>query len=136
MYNANSEAVPFLLGKLTRPLPSWPSVYHAMDVIANRTTPLHYDTGGAVTFYDHLVSLGQDHDARLHLNNLDGELLYKPGTSVLFSGRVLAHSVPRWFEGERTVIAHYSKDDVHNRAGVRRPLLPTQFGWWSKYLNY
>ena len=63
MYNANSKAVPFLLEKLTGSLPSWSSVYHAIDVIANWTTPLHYNTGGAVAFYNHLVSLDQDHDA-------------------------------------------------------------------------
>lgn len=133
MYDANSKAIPSLLGEMTRSIPSWPSVYHAMDIIANRISPSHTDQGSATTFYDHLVSLGQDHDARLFLDTLQGEFQYKSGTSVLFPGKVFRHSVPEWCGGERVVIAHYSKDGVHDRVNVARPLLPTQLGWWSKY---
>lgn len=104
-----------------------------MDVIANRITPRHYDQGGAVSFYDHLISLGEDHDACLLLDTLHGEFAYQAGTSALFPGKVLAHSVPEWSRGERIVIAHYSKDDVQDRMQVPRPLLPTQLGWWSKH---
>jgi hypothetical protein len=124
-----------LLEELKRNLPTWPTVYHAMDIIANQVVPQHYDRGGAVTSYDHLVSLGEDHDAHLLLHNLDGEFGYQSGTSVLFSGKVLAHSVPQWSGGERIVIAHYSKNDVQDRLQVARPLLPTQLGWWFKYLE-
>ena len=133
MYVANRAAIPLLLMKLTRLLPSWPSVYHAMDIIANWLTPVHNDSDGAATFYDHLVSLGHDHDAKLILNELDGEFSYKPGTSVLFSGQAFYHSVPMWSRGERTVIVHYAKDEIHRRINVARPSLPTQLGWWSKY---
>jgi hypothetical protein len=125
MYSANSEATPLLLKELKRNLPTWPTVYHAMDIIANWVTPQHYDRDGAVTFYDHLVSLGKDHNAHLLLHNLDGEFGYQSGTSVLFSEKVLAHSVPQWPEGERIVIAHYSKNDMQDRLQVVRPLLPT-----------
>jgi len=134
MHKANNKATPLLLKELNRPLPSWPTTYHALDVIANRATPQHYDQGGAITFYDHLISLGQDHDAHFFLDNLHGEFAYQPGTSVLFSGKVLSHSVPKWSTGERVVIAHYSKDDIHERLEVARPLLPTQLNWYSNYL--
>jgi hypothetical protein len=134
MYDANHQANSLLLEGLTRPLKTWPSVYHAMDIIANQVTPSHYDSGGATHFYDHLVSLGQNHDAHLLLDSLGGELMYKPGTSVLFLGKCLSHAVKEWSGGERVVIAHYSKDNVHNKVRVARPLLPTQLSWWSKYL--
>lgn len=106
-----------------------------MDVIANRFTPRHHDSGGTSSFYDNLFSFGQGHNAHLILHDLDGEFAYQPGTSVMFSGGVFAHSVPEWTEGERMVIAHYSKDEIQDRVGVARPLLPTQLGWWSKYYN-
>jgi hypothetical protein len=133
MYLANSKATCLLFEELDRPLETWPAIYPAMDIIVNRVTPQHYDQGGANSFYDHLVSLGQHHNAHLQLDNLHGEFAYQARTSVLFPGKVLAHSVPKWSEGERIVIAHYAKDDVQNRLGVARPLLPTQLSWWSKH---
>jgi hypothetical protein len=48
----------------------------------------------------------------------------------LFPGKILNHSVPEWSKGERVVVAHYSRDDVHGRMEASRPLLPTQLGWW------
>jgi hypothetical protein len=135
MWLANSKTTPLLLQKLKKPLPTWPTIYPAMDVIVNRLTPQHYDKGGALSFYDHLVSFGQGHAAKLLVDELDAEFAYQSGTSVLFSGKVLAHSVPEWSEGERLVIAHYSKDNVQDRLGVPRPFLPTQLGWWSKYCS-
>jgi hypothetical protein len=131
---ANSKATSLLLQMLKGPSLAWPTVYSAIDVVANRLTPKHTDDGGAITFYDHLVSFGQDHEAELVLHDIDAEFAYKPGTSVLFSGKVLAHSVPMWSEGkERVMMAHYVKDSIQNRLEVARPLLPTQLGWWSRY---
>ncbi|KAF8494311.1 hypothetical protein F5888DRAFT_1593528, partial [Russula emetica] len=72
----------------------------------------HIDKGGAISFYDHLVCFGQDHDTCLWLNDFDAEFKYQPETSVLFSGKVLTHSVPKWSGGERVVIAHYAKDAI------------------------
>lgn len=135
MYLANSKVTSSLLKKLKRQLPAWPTIYPGMDVIANRLTLRHFDMGGALTFYDHLVSLGQEHNAQLHLNDLNGEFAYQSGTSVLFPGKALAHSVPEWSGGERIVIAHYAKDNIQERVGVPRPLLPTQLGWWFRYLE-
>jgi hypothetical protein len=133
MWDSNSQATSLLIKGLKRSLPVWPTIYPAMDIIANRISPKHVDQGGAFTFYDHLIGFGQDHDACLFLNDLDGQFTYKPGTSVLFSGKALAHSVPKWSGGERLVIAHYAKDEVHCRLDVPRPPLPTQLDWWSKY---
>jgi hypothetical protein len=131
MWLANSKTTSLLLEQMNDSSLTWPTIYPAMDVIANRVTPPHRDRGGATSFYDHLVSFGQDHDAVLLLDDFHAEFAYKPGTSVLFSGKVLTHSVPKWSEGERLVIAHYAKDNVQERLNVARPLLPTQLGWWS-----
>lgn len=87
-----------------------------------------------MTFYDHLLSLGEDHGAEIHLHDFDADFAYQPGTSILFSGKILAHSVGEWRkEKERLVIAHYARDDVQDRLGVERPLLPTQLKWWSAH---
>jgi len=49
------------------------------------------------------------------LDDFGTKFTYAPGTSVFLTGKVLVHSVPAWSGGERVVVAHYSKDDVHNR---------------------
>jgi hypothetical protein len=133
MWLANSSAAPSLLERLDNPQLTWPTVYPAMDLIANRKTGPHSDPGGAITFYDHLISFGQNHGAKLVLDDFDANLAYQPGTSVLFSGTALVHSVSEWAGGERLVIAHYAKDGIQDRVGVVRPLLPTQLGWWNDY---
>ncbi|KAF8141808.1 hypothetical protein EV363DRAFT_1100765, partial [Boletus edulis] len=104
-----------------------------LGVIANRETPKHCDPGGAYSFYDHLVSLGSGHDAVLQLHDVQAELAYPAGTSVLFTGKVLAHEVPKWSGGERLVLAHYAKDDLQDHVGVARPLLPSQIVWWGRH---
>ena len=121
MWLSNSKATSLLLQQLNKPLLTWPTIYPGMDIIANRLTPEHCDRGGALSYYDHLISFGQGHNAKLLVNELQGEFAYQPGTSVLFTGKVLTHSVPKWSEGERLVIAHYAKDDVQDRLGVSRP---------------
>ena len=133
MWLANSQATSLLLQQLDKPLVTWPTIYPGMDDIANRVTPCHCDKGGALSFYDHLVNFGQSHDAQFLLHDFDAMFAYQPGTSILFPGRVLAHSVPAWSGGERMVIAHYAKDDVQDRLRLPRPLLPTQLGWWSRF---
>ena len=134
MWITNSDATEQLIRRLPSPLCAWPTVYGGMDVIANRVTPSHCDGGSAFSFYDHLLSLGQDHDAKLKLDDLGAEFEYLPGTGVWLTGRGLSHSVPPWTQGERVVIAHYSKDDVLDRLGIPRPSLPVQAKWLSEYL--
>ncbi|KAN0088254.1 hypothetical protein V8E55_005311 [Tylopilus felleus] len=106
MWITNMDATKQLICRLQDPLPTWPTTYGGMDVIVNRVTPSHCDGGGAISFYDHLLSLGQSHDAKLHLDDLKVEFDYPPGTGVWLTGR-----------------------------GIPRPSLPTQAGWWSS-LNF
>jgi hypothetical protein len=132
MYEGNRSVTASLVGQMKRPLETWPTLYPGMDLIVNRETPLHYDQGAANTFYDHLVSFGQHTGAHLVLEDIHADLEYEPGTSVLFSGSVFRHSVLKW-EGERLVMAHYTKENVYDRMKEAKPVLPTQLGWWSKY---
>ena len=58
---------------LKDPLPTWLTIYPFIDIIANWITPWHYNINGAATFYNHLVSFGQDHKAKLVLYNFDAK---------------------------------------------------------------
>ena len=131
LWSATALASQQLIHQLPFSIPCWPTAFTGLDLIVNRVTEPHLDSGGAITFYDHLLSLGMDHGANLHLDDLDAELAYLEGTGVFLTGRVLMHSVPAWFGGERVALAHYSKDDVLHRLGCLRPLLPTQLTWWK-----
>ena len=133
LWTANTAGVDQLVSQLSPSSPSWPTSFTGMDLIVNRVTPPHLDSGGAVTFYDHLLSLGFGHQATLDLDDFGAKFTYAPGTSVFLTGRVLTHSVPPWSGGERAVVAHYSKDDVHDRLGVHRPTLPTQLDFLALF---
>lgn len=102
----------------------WQSCYTALEVIVNRTTPPHRDRGAAPEQFDFLVSAGTHKEAHFDLPELNLQLLYRPGTIVVLSGRVFLHSVDDWSGGERICIAHFIKDTVHNRQQVPRPAWP------------
>ncbi|KAH7919748.1 hypothetical protein BV22DRAFT_995979, partial [Leucogyrophana mollusca] len=119
LYSAGTSA----MSKLPKHLPlaksaPWPSVFSGLEVIVNRDTPAHRDSGGAASFYDLLVSLGQKHLAVLKIPDLDAELSYGPGTVVALTGKVLLHEVSSWPGGERYCLAHFMRDSVLNRLGV------------------
>lgn len=134
MWAANTAAVENLLTKTLHNPPSvWPTSYTGMEVIVNQITKVHTDSGGARVFYDHLLSLGSEHDAILKLDDLHASFQYQAGTSIFLTGRSLTHSVPAWTSGERIVLTHYAKDAVLHRVKIGRPRLPTQLGWWSKF---
>ena len=131
-WNVTFRASQELAQELPFPIPSWPSAYTGMDLIVNRTTPVHCDTGGAHSFYDLLLSLGDNVGAMLCLTDIHAQLDYSPGTAVFLTGSILEHSVPTWEGGERVAIAHYSKDGILDRKGIARPILPTQQSFWNR----
>lgn len=133
MHVANINARAKLLGSLCIPRLTWPTCYSGMDIIVNRITPPHCDAGGAYSFYSNLLSLGIGHDAQFCLDDLEAQFDYSPGTGIWFSGHGLHHLVPSWTKGERVVVSHYAKDDVHDHLEIQRPSLPTQAGWYSRY---
>jgi len=108
------------------PISNWPSIFSGLEIIANRTTLSHRDTGGSASLFDLLISLGSGHEAKLVLADVGAELDYYPGTMTLISGKVLQHSIGPWGKGERLVIAHFMKDKIHSRVEVPRPAFPRQ----------
>ena len=99
----------------------WPSFFSRMEVIANRHTPSHRDGQGGPACYDFLVSAGRHSNAWLDLPDIDARLSYDPCTVVALCGKILRHGVdPNW-TGERLCIAHFIRDNVHNRLKLERP---------------
>lgn len=99
----------------------WPSSLSGLQVIVNRSTPPHRDRGSAPSDYDLLVSVGTHTEARIGLVDVRTTFSYCPGTVVLVCGRVILHEVSSWEGGERICVAHYVRDNVHNRLEVERP---------------
>lgn len=136
LYDAGTQAISCLsncddLKKHHHLISSWPSIYSGMQVIVNRVTPPHRDSGGAPTHYDLLLSCGTHSAAKFSVPELDTSFAYLPGTLVGVSGKVFFHEVSEWTGGERICLAHFMKDAVHARLGVQRPTFPNQ----SSYFN-
>ena len=112
------------MAKIYRNVKFWPSVYTAMQVIVNRTTPPHRDNGGCPTHYDLLVSSGMHQGTKFEVEELGVSLSYSPGTMVSLCGKGFFHQVHQW-KGDRVCIAHFIKDTVHDRLDFQRPGWPT-----------
>jgi hypothetical protein len=54
-------------------------------------------------------------EAWLDLPDMGTRLLYSPCTVVALTGKVLCHGVRNWIGGERICVAHFVRDNVHNR---------------------
>ena len=93
LFEAGSTAISKVHGK-TRALPKsvpvsrWPSIFSGLEVIANRLTLPHRDSGGAPSHYDMLMSLGIGHDAIFSIKDLGANLDYFPDTMCFISGKV------------------------------------------------
>lgn len=103
---------------------AWTSSYSAMSVIVNRETIRHRDSGGAPTHFDALVAAGTASGAYFEIPDIGMRLKYEPGTVVVLAGRLLSHRVLAWKKGERICLAHYMRDNVHERYQIRRPGWP------------
>jgi len=110
----------------------WMSVFSAWQVIVNRKTPGHRDQGAGPMMYDLLTCAGTYTHSLLQVHDLGARFLYNPGTIVALCGKVLLHEVKNWEGGERICIAHYMRDNVHQRLGLRRSFWPVMD---EKYLT-
>jgi hypothetical protein len=93
LFDAGLTAISEVQGKTRAfansvPVSRWPSIFSALEVIANRVTPPHRDAGGAPSHYDMLVSLGIGHDAIFSIKDLEAELDYFPGAMCFICGKV------------------------------------------------
>ena len=99
----------------------WTSIFSGIEVIVNRITPPHRDSQAAPPVYDLLVSAGTHEEAWFDLPDIQTRLSYNPCTVVALSGKVLRHGVAGWVGGERICLAHFIRDNIHNRLNLPRP---------------
>ena len=79
----------------------WPSIFSGSQVIVNRVTPPHQDSGGCPTHYNLLVSAGTHTQAKLSIPELGVHQSYRPGDVVAVCGKGFLHEVGDWSGGER-----------------------------------
>ena len=113
---------------------SWSSVFSGIAVIANRITVSHRDTGGSDPWFDLLLSSGSHRRAYFRLDDIGAKLSYSPGTVVMACGRVLRHSLPKWYGGERICLAHFMRREVLHRLAVHAPNWCLQ-GSYTRIMN-
>lgn len=106
--------------ELLEVLQLWSSPFSGYSVISNRETPVHRDNSAQQEWYDLLVTIGPYHSAVLMLPSIGVSLQYNSGTVVGLGGKVVSHGVEAP-EGDRICIAHYMRDQVHERLQVKGP---------------
>lgn len=107
----------------------WPCAFSGITVIANRKTIVHRDSGGWPACYDLLLAGGNYGIGTLDVPDLNAKFVYNPGTVIAISGKVLRHSIEEWDGGERLCLAHFMRNNVHNRLNV----MQTQ---WPRFQDY
>jgi hypothetical protein len=117
LYTIGEEAVMRLkqgdeLFRLDKNVVWWPSIFSAFQVIVNRITCAHCDSGSAPAFYDLLTSSDTHQTCTFQIANMGFGMSYAPGTVIAIAGKVLLHEVEKWEGGERICIAHYMRDMV------------------------
>jgi hypothetical protein len=104
----------------------WPSVFNAVTVLSNRSTPLHRDNKSRAAWYDLLATIGQYEGAVMNLPGIGLKLAYGPGTVIGMAGKVIQHGVSDC-DGDRVCLAYYMRDKVHER-------METEAAQWMKSL--
>jgi len=95
----------------------WPTAFTNISLIANQSTPLHRDPQSHASWYDVIVNVGEYTNCVMSIPTLGIELVYKPGTAVAFSRRLLRHGVNA-VEGNRYCLTYYMRDNIHQWAHV------------------
>jgi hypothetical protein len=98
---------------------SWPSKFNGISVIVNRKTVFHRDSGGRPEWYDLLFAAGTYKRATLDIPDIGARFDYNPGTVIALCGRVFRHGVVSWDGGERICYAHYMRNNVLHRQGMK-----------------
>lgn len=98
----------------------WGSVFSGLNVIVNRRTPPHRDTGTLAEWYDLLATIGGDADTEMELLNLGVTLQYRSGCLVLFSGASILHTVAETV-ADRLCLAYYMKKVILDRFSITPP---------------
>ena len=104
---------------MNQALSLWPTAFTNISVIVNQCTPLHRDPQSRASWYNIIVNVGEYTDCIMAIPTLGIELVYKPGTAVTFSGRLLRHRVNA-VEGNWYCLTYYMRDNIHHWANVPR----------------
>ena len=97
----------------------WPSCFTAMQVINNRTCPIHVDTGAPYPSLDLIATLGEFKGGHMHIANCPYDFQQPPGSIFAFSAHMLQHQIES-YEGNRISFAWFMKDAVFQYAKVEQ----------------
>jgi hypothetical protein len=102
----------------------WSTPFSGYSIISNRTTPVHRDNSARPQWYDLLASFGTYGYGEMKLPGIGVTLKYPAGTLVALCGKLLQHEVLE-VVGNRVCLAHYMRDNVHERLNIPAP------GWMT-----
>ena len=99
-------------------LATWPTVFHTVSIISNRSSPLHRELKGCFPYFDLLVSVGDYSQAPLELWPLGLQLQNSSGTICGVSGKAFLHGVAEP-DGPRFCHALYMRKDLQEFVTVK-----------------
>jgi len=102
---------------MNRAISLWPTAFTNISLIANWLTPLHHDPQSHASWYNIIINVEEHTDCVMAIPTLGIELVYKPGTVVAFSRRLLQHGVNA-VEGNWYCLTYYMRDNIHQWAHV------------------
>jgi len=93
--------------------------FTGLSVMNNRQTPTHHNNGGGHRWMDVLASVGPYLAGWLHLPGLGYQMMYKSGTVVGLTGRVVLHGAHA--NGQHACFAFYFCENVMKALGIPSP---------------
>ena len=118
---AVSEEVFRTFGACRGQLSLWPSCFSSVQVIVNRSSPIHRDLSGYHGWLELLLTLGTyGETAILELRNLGVSVPYPPGSVAMLCSRQILHGVPT-VAGDRICYAWYMNKQLFRKVDAEYP---------------
>nr|VWP01972.1 Sigma-70 region 2 [Ganoderma boninense] len=99
----------------------WPSAFNSVQVISNRSTPVHRDVGGRAGWLELLLTLGRYGETGiLELRTLGVSVPYSSGSVAMLCSRQVLHGVPT-VPGDRVCYAWYMNKHLFKKVKADLP---------------
>jgi hypothetical protein len=85
-----------------------PLIYEGRELIFNRSSGIHTDSQDPPLSWAILAAFGAFTDGYVDVPKLGLRIRYGPGDVVAIRGRVIPHSVPNTYKGQRISIPHFT----------------------------
>lgn len=94
-----------------------PLVYEGREILFNRTSGIHTDSGDPHLGWAILAAFGDFTGGDMDLPNLGLRIRFQPGDVIAIRGRVIPHRIIGDYQGQRISIPHFTHSATWRAAG-------------------